>query len=182
MAQSKDNEQSTNIPKTDTPAPTQPNPVQNGPTPEELAAREAALVEREKAAADALTQAQSIEQRVNEKLEKLDSQVAALNRDVSKDAVTRTNEEKADLVEKLQDFAYEGQDVGELVDFTPTVNLANVTNAGVIGYERGLTYRVPKKVVEDLLRRQTDFMNYQEDLHVRNVNILDSGTISGAGK
>lgn len=147
----------------------------------ELEEREAKAAERERAAADALAKAQQIESRVDEKMDEINAKLAELSRDANKDLVARTNQEKADLVARLQNEAY-GDRAGELEDFTPLVSMANVTQAGVISYERGISYQVPKQVKEDLQRRQADHLDYKENLHIRNENILPSGTISGAGK
>lgn len=161
---------------------TNTNPSAPAVNPKDLEKREAELAKKEKAAQEALDKVAEAESRVDEKLAEMDAKIAELTRDAQKDLVTRTTEEKAALVTRLQNEAYAGQKVGELQDYTPLVTLANITQAGVIVYEKGITYEVPKAIVTDLRRRESEHLDYKENLHVRREDIMPSGTISGGGK
>lgn len=147
----------------------------------ELAKREAALAEREEAAAERDRRADENAAKVDAALAQIDQKLAELNRK-GKETKGPDNEEKAEIVSQLQEQAYAGQDNGELVDYTPLVTQANISNAGTIVYEKGVPYRAPKLIVDDLRRRESEHLDYKENLHIRDEQLLYSGTISGGGK
>lgn len=160
---------------------------------QEIEAREQALAAREKAAEDAVNSANALIARVDERMGEIDKKLAEVNRDVNKDAMQRTSQEKSDLVTKLQDLAYadasytneSGETIvvlSDIIEYTPLVTLANNTNAGMIVYEKGIKYLVPQCIVDDLRVRESTHLDYKENLHIRNDNVLNSGTISGGGK
>lgn len=195
MAGNSKDDKSTNTPTAaenqaqDAPAPAAPTPDQADEAKKaaDLEKRAADLAEREAALNKKEADVAAIEARVDEKLGDVDRRIAELTRDSSKDAVTKNNEEKADMVKRQQALAYVDEDgnpidLGELVDYTPLVTLANVSNAGTIVYEKGIKYSVPQQIVDDLRRREVEHLDYKENLHVRHDDLLNSGTISGGGK
>lgn len=148
----------------------------------ELQAREAALEARENAVKEAESRVTELDAKIDKRLEQIDARIAALSRNDKAPVVN--NQEKADIVTALLEAAYEKQPeaLADPIEYTPMVTMANLTAAGTIVFEKGIKYLVPRGIVEDLERRQIEHLDYRENLHVHNVDILDSGTISGGGK
>jgi hypothetical protein len=151
---------------------------------------------REQAAAEAEAKAKAAEDKVNAALKQIDDKLAVLNR--AAPATGPTDQEKADFVTMQLEQAH-GDDtysvydddhnetkvpvMSDIQDYTPAVTLANITQkSGVIVFEKGVNYRVPKFIIDDLRRREIEHLDYKENLHIRHEDILPSGTISGGGK
>ncbi len=187
---SKPEEGQTNAPST---PPTNP-PDTSANDALEARKREKELAEREAVVKAAEERVAAAEKRIDDKLQQMDDALAKVARSNDpEEVVLRLNEQKVAIVHKLQRVAYADQEVendrgemvpvlSDMVEYTPRVNLANITQAGVIGYEKGLTYKVPRAIKEDLTRREAEHLDYRENLHVRNEDVIYAGKISGGGK
>lgn len=170
-------------------------PSGNSESEAKLAQLIAAAEAREKAAAEAEARAEAAQKKVDQSIKEIDDKIAVLNR--AKPQVGPTDQEKADVVAAQLEQAHgeqtyttyddEGNEtktpvMSDIQEYIPAVTLANNSSAGVIVFEKGVKYQVPKFIIEDLRRREIEHLDYKENLHIRHEEILPSGTISGGGK
>lgn len=176
-------------PTTSNEVPTQPQepapPVStaastSAPVPSDLEAREKAVAIREAAADATLARAEAVAKSVEDSLKKA-SEISAGAQ--AADTTSQVSaQEKANIVTLLIQKAFSDKELGEVVPFTPAITMANNTSAGLITFEAGVEYQLPKDIVDDLVDRQSYYGRYKENLHIRTVVSQEVGQISGAGK
>lgn len=158
-------------------------------TPEQIAAREKELDAREARLKEQEQAQTAVQARMDKRLDEIDAKLAQISQDDKVTLANRTAQEKAAIVEKQLVLAFANDDgefpaaLGDAVVYKPVVTLSNNTSAGLITFEKGITYNnVPQEIVNDLQERAERWIAYQESLHVRDDQVLNSGTISGGGK